>query len=168
MHIIIDGYNMIRQSPLLRHHERLGLEEGRNALLRFLHQWLAESRHRITVVFDGWKEGSPSLEHDRRWGIDIYYSPRGITADEVIKEMALKSGEEVIVVTSDREVAVFLERRGKTTVPSTEFESYLMERGEKNRNELEEEEETKRKNKKGPARRLSRKERLARLRLAKL
>ncbi len=34
MHIIIDGYNLIRQSDALRRYERLSLEEGRNALIR--------------------------------------------------------------------------------------------------------------------------------------
>ncbi len=34
MHIIIDGYNLIRQSDRLRKAERLALEEGRTAGLR--------------------------------------------------------------------------------------------------------------------------------------
>ena len=36
MHLIIDGYNLIRQSDVLRAHERRGLEAGRKALLHML------------------------------------------------------------------------------------------------------------------------------------
>jgi len=168
MHIIIDGYNMIRQSPHLRQHERSSLEEGRHALIRFLHGQLAGSRHHITVVFDGWKEGAPQLERDRLLGIDLLYSPRGVKADEVIKEMAARAGEEIIVVTSDREVATFVERRGGTALPSEAFESFLLERRAKRRDGEEAAEEERGKKKKGPARRLSRRERLQRQRLAKL
>lgn len=106
------------------------------------------------------------MERDRMGGIDILYSPRGIKADEVIKEMVLRAGEEIMVVTSDRDVANFVNRRGGTAVSSSEFETYLVERRRKE--PKEEEEDTRGKKKKGPARRLSRKERLYRQRLAKL
>ena len=36
MHIIVDGYNLIRQSDVLRGHERKSLEAGRKALIRSL------------------------------------------------------------------------------------------------------------------------------------
>ncbi|MFZ4438471.1 MAG: NYN domain-containing protein [Syntrophales bacterium] len=36
MHIIVDGYNLIRQSDTFRQFEKKSLEEGRNALLRSL------------------------------------------------------------------------------------------------------------------------------------
>lgn len=111
------------------------------------------------------------MERDRSGGIDIYYSPRGVKADELIKQMVARAGEEIMVVTSDREVASFVERRGGTAVPSQEFEAFLTERRRKNGksiNEGEEEEEGKGKKKKGPSRRLSRRERLYRQRLSKL
>ena len=53
MHIIVDGYNLIRQSDTFRQSERKSLEEGRNALLRSLAGYRKLRGHRITVVFDG-------------------------------------------------------------------------------------------------------------------
>ncbi|MBN1828305.1 MAG: NYN domain-containing protein, partial [Deltaproteobacteria bacterium] len=58
MHIIIDGYNFIRQSDRLRRFERISLEEGRKQLLRTVGEYRKLRGHKITVVFDGWGGGS--------------------------------------------------------------------------------------------------------------
>ena len=78
MHIIVDGYNLIRQSDALRQYERISLEEGRRALVRSLADYRKLRGHRITVVFDGWEGGSPQEERDlRRRGGDHLFPPRG-------------------------------------------------------------------------------------------
>jgi|YelNatPaOPRAMG01_1025707.scaffolds.fasta_scaffold02637_19 predicted RNA-binding protein with PIN domain len=169
MHIIIDGYNLIRQSPSLRRHELKSLEEGRRALLEFLFPYAMKRPHRITVVFDGWREGDARLTREREKGIDIIYSPKGVTADEVIKDLTAHPGEEILVVTSDRDVAQYVERRGGTAVTSQEFESLLKEHLHRpQEKDYEDEEEEQRHKKKGPAHRLSRRERLYRKRISKL
>jgi len=71
MHIYIDGYNLIRQSADLKHFERQSLEAGRHALIAWLASYRQSKDHRITVVFDGWKEGSPVEERDVSRGITI-------------------------------------------------------------------------------------------------
>jgi len=101
----------------------------------------------------------------------ILYSPRGVTADQVINAMVSREGEETIVVTSDRQVATFAERHGATAVPSDEFEALVTTRlhrevAAKTTDELNDDERGGKK--KGPARRLSRKERRYRQRVAKL
>lgn len=174
MHIIVDGYNLIRQSDTLRQAERKSLEEGRNALIRILIAYRRSRGHRITVVFDGWVGGSPEEERDLAGGIEIVYSRLGEKADEVIKRMLGKGGEETIVVTSDREIAVFAARRGKTVIASPEFagrlersaggsdaaDEYDVENGEEDRRTGLK--------RKGPSRRLSRQKRAALSRLRKL
>jgi len=126
MHIIIDGYNLIRQSDHLRSFDRRSLEEGRNALIRLLIPYRKGRPHAITVVFDAWDAGGPLEERDRQAGIDIVYSRRGKKADDVIKEMMGRGrGEEILVVTSDRDVADYVVRRGATAVSSPEFEEVL-------------------------------------------
>ena len=72
MHLIIDGYNLIRQSDVLRSHERQGLEAGRKALIRMLAGYRRVMGHRITVVFDGWLGGPPQEERDREAGIEHF------------------------------------------------------------------------------------------------
>jgi predicted RNA-binding protein with PIN domain len=125
MHIIIDGYNLIRQSDVLRLHERQGLEAGRKALVHLLAGYRRDRGHRITVVFDGWLGGPHQEERDREAGIDIIYSRRGEKADEVIKRLARQHADETLVVTSDRPVMDAAIRAGVTAVPSREFEARI-------------------------------------------
>ena len=125
MHILIDGYNLIRQSPNLRRFERQSLEAGRKALIEWLSLYRRRKRHRITVVFDGWAGGSPLQERDSVSGIGLIYSPLGVKADEIIKEISAATDEEILVVSSDREITSFAERHGKTALPSQEFETYI-------------------------------------------
>ncbi len=123
MHIIVDGYNLIRQSDVLRLHERQSLEAGRKALVHLLAGYRKTRGHRITVVFDGWLSGPPQEERDREAGIDIIYSRRGEKADEVIKRLARQRTDETIIVTSDRPVMDAAIRAGATAIPSREFEA---------------------------------------------
>ena len=126
MHIVIDGYNLIRQSDHLRPFDKRSLEAGRNALLQLLAPYRKGKQHAITVVFDAWDGGGPLEERDTHAGISIVYSRRGKTADEVIKEMVgRRGGEELLVVTSDRDVADHAVHRGATAISSPEFEKVI-------------------------------------------
>jgi uncharacterized protein len=177
MHLIVDGYNLIRQSDTLRGYERISLEAGRQALVRSLSGYRKLRGHRITVVFDGWVGGSPQEERDRAGGLDIIYSRLGEKADEVIKRILAKGSEEIMVVTSDREIVNFAARRGKTSIASTAFASLLdgVAAGpasggppEKEEEEEEDEDHHAAAKKKGPARRLSKQKRAALARIRKL
>lgn len=175
MRIIIDGYNMIRQSADLVRYERSSLEEGRKALIKLLHSYRATRPHRITVVFDGWAGGGPVEERDIQMGIEVVYSPIGKKADEIIKRLVTKSGEEVLVVTSDREISTYVFRQGKSAVSSREFEEIIRKRISArspiyySETQGDSEDEGIRKiKKKGPSHRLSKKERELKRLLSKL
>jgi predicted RNA-binding protein with PIN domain len=176
MHIIIDGYNLIRQSDTLRRFEKTSLEEGRKALIRFILPYRQAKNHRITVVFDGWKTGSSMEVRDREGGMNVIYSRRGEKADDVIKKIAESSGEEILVVTSDRDIASFVERRGGTAVPSRDFEAIVGMKSRETRATSgiaedkvdDDDSEPPGNRKKGPAKRLSRRERDYRKRIQKL
>jgi predicted RNA-binding protein with PIN domain len=178
MHIIIDGYNLIRQSDTLRRYERVSLEEGRKALIQSMSLYKRLKGHKVTIVFDGWEGGAAEEERDRISGITIIYSRKGVKADDVIKRMIQKKEEETLVVTSDRSIADFVNHRGGTAISSPEFEelinrvktgipesrSHMEERYEK-----DEDDNTKAGiKKKGPSRRLSRKDKTAMARIRKL
>ena len=162
MHIIIDGYNLIRQSDFLRRHEKQSLEAGRRALILNLSEYKRKKGHNITVVFDGWESGSAQEERDRQGNINIIYSRRGEKADEVIKRVAEKSPEETIVVSSDREIVSYVNRRGKTALSSIEFETLMCQAIEESSNsnftarEEADDEADHHSPKKGPAKRLPR------------
>lgn len=176
MHIIIDGYNLIRQSDSLKRFEKVSLEEGRNELIRRMVKYRRLKGHRITLVFDGWIGGSPHEERTREGGVAIIYSRLGEKADEVIKRIARKrGGEELVVVTSDGGVAAAISRTSGVTISSPEFEekvrfeeeeAILAEKGMSEDTGDDAPVVTTRK--KGPARRMSKRERQRRKRFDKL
>jgi hypothetical protein len=171
----VDGYNLIRQSDTFRQSERKSLEEGRNALIRSLAGYRKLRGHRITVVFDGWVGGSPIEERDRAGGVEIIYSRLGEKADEVIKRLLAKGDEEILVVTSDREIATFATRRGRTAIASAEFDA-LLERSAVGSSpadvpgatEGDDDDDRTGMKRKGPSRRLSKQKRTALARFKKL
>ncbi len=161
MHIIIDGYNLIRRSRELARVDSRDLEAGRMALIKLLAAYKKVKGHRITVVFDG--AGGPvgASRRDRQRGIDIRFSGPGQTADSLIKAMVKHKGERLLVVSSDREVAGFAEGAGAESLESETFEQRLVLVEMMGVNgEPEEEPEVQRRlntRKKGPSRRLSKK-----------
>ena len=180
MHIVIDGYNFIQQSASLRSFNRHSLEEGRQALFHFLLPYRKSRNHNITIVFDAWDGDSPFEERDLRHGMEIIYSRRGRKADDVIKELVKnKGGKEILVVTSDREVAHYAICRNAATVSSQGFEqtvSRILSTEQTTARSLpdhEKENETddnhhRRNDKKGPSHKLSRRKRCSRNSMKKI
>lgn len=172
MHIIIDGYNLIRQSDSLKRFEGISLESGRNELIRRISLYKKSRGHRITIVFDGWASGPLMEERDREGGIDIIYSRRGEKADEVIKRMVKKGEEEIVVVTSDRSIADSISRNGGVAISSPEFEAKMEGRSLYDYPTSDSEDQHSRMfmgtQKKGPSRKISKKQRAVLKRTRKL
>lgn len=173
MHIFIDGYNLIRQSIRLRRFERQSLEAGRNALIAWLVLYRARKNHDITVVFDGWVNGPALEERDYSSGIHIIYSSRGVKADDVLKRIIASTDEEILVVSSDREIASYATRKGKAALASPEFEAIVDRQlagavQDKFTDEQDDGESGRLAGKKGPSRKLSRAKRQAQSKIRKL
>ena len=170
VHIIIDGYNLIRQSAELSRLDRRDLQEGREALLDLLAAYKKIKRHQITVVFDGTDDYSLYRQRDQSKGIRVIFSHQGETADAVIKRMAAQAREGALVVSSDQEVSGFAAAQKAATISSPDFMNKLSmavwfdEKGIHPDGEMTGWKPTTRK--KGPGRRLSKKERRKR-RMAK-
>jgi hypothetical protein len=81
-------------------------------------------------------------------------------ADEVIKRLVKGEGSGAIVITSDRDVSRFAERMEIAAIPSEQFREKL-ERGPSDKCEENPEEEENGIKKKGPSRRLSKREKRA-------
>ena len=103
--LIVDGYNVIRQTPPYSVIADNDLDAARMALISdvaaFAHgEWTA------TVVFDGHaNERSDGASH-RVAGITVIFSRFGMDADALIEGLARESrvrGDETVVVTSDAE-----------------------------------------------------------------
>ena len=171
IHIIIDGYNLIRQSKSLGALDRQDLQLGREALLDMLSAYKRIKRHTITVVFDGTKAPPFSQHKDQIKGIKVKFSRRGEFADAVIKRMAAKLREKALVVSSDLDVIHFSASKGSATIDSPGFEEKMAMAVYMDTKGMESEETvgwvptTK---KKGPGRRLSKKKRRSRVKIKKL
>ncbi len=81
IHIIIDGYNLIRQSDSLYTLDRRDIQLGRKSLLDTLAAYKRIKRHKITVVFDGANAPYFSQRKDQMKGIEIKFSRGGESAD---------------------------------------------------------------------------------------
>jgi uncharacterized protein len=125
LHIIIDGYNLIRQSPSLSALDRQDLARGREALIARLAAYRRLKPHRITVVFDGTQAPGLSPARDRLQGIGIIFSRAGETADTLIVRMTRQERESAMVVSSDQTVARMSEANGAAVIGSPEFESRM-------------------------------------------
>ena len=88
IHIVIDGYNLIRQSSRFSELDRRDLQSGRDALVEALAAYKKIKAYRITVVFDGTAAYTGMPRRDVHRGITLRYSSHGETADSVIKRMA--------------------------------------------------------------------------------
>lgn len=125
VHIIVDGYNVIRQSPVMGPLDRQDLQLGREALVDKLAAYKRLKGHTITVVFDGSGEAVLFDNRDREKGIRIRFSRQNETADAVIKRMAAREKQKALVVSSDREVAEFSAAQGAVTISAVEFEDKM-------------------------------------------
>ena len=173
LELIIDGYNLIRQSDSLSILDAQNLEQGREALLKRLAAYKKVRGHPITVVFDGWGGFEPVSTRTRHKGIEVVYTGKGETADEWIQRR-VGGVQYGAVVTSDREIQHYAERAGLSAISSNEFERKMeaalalgregvaMDKG------AWDEEEPLEVPKKGSARQLSKKEKRKRAILAKL
>lgn len=117
-HIIIDGYNLTGTA-----HDNL--DTVRNDLIRRLQHYSTIKDHDITLVFDGWKNGQPNETRTMLANITVIYTRLGDTADTVIKKMISSSSTPWIVISSDREIYDYAERKDHTAVSSGEFEHKL-------------------------------------------
>jgi hypothetical protein len=171
IHIIIDGYNLIRQSPELAGMDRQDLQLGREALVDMLAAYKKLKPHKITVVFDGADEPSFYGSRDRVKGIAIRFSQGKESADDVIRRMARRETAKALVVSSDREIMTAAESAGATVLDSAAFEEkmavarYLSIKGGEESVSSGWVPTTR---KKGPSRRLPKRKRRARVRIEKL
>jgi predicted RNA-binding protein with PIN domain len=125
IHIIIDGYNLIRQSNSLSILDMQDIQLGREALVDMLAAYKKIKSHRITVVFDGTTAPLSSQQRDRHKGISIIFSHKGESADTVIKKMARREMQRALVVSSDQDIVQSAAASGAATVSANDFENKL-------------------------------------------
>lgn len=114
--ILIDGYNVIRNTPGLLAAERVSLAAGREALLGQIRARYLHTPHTVIVVFDGDGdvESAAAFPGFRRGR--VVYSCRGETADSVIERLAASEAarsSDVVVVSNDGQVRQAADQGGQ-------------------------------------------------------
>ncbi|MFJ7188641.1 NYN domain-containing protein [Streptomyces bacillaris] len=113
-HLIVDGYNVTKTG-----YPQMPLEKQRLRLLGGLSMLAAQSGAEVTCVFDGAELAAPVLLAPPR-GVRVLFSKAGVTADELIRQLARAEppGRPVVVVSTDREVADGVAKAGARPVAS--------------------------------------------------
>ncbi|CAM5544313.1 NYN domain-containing protein [Streptomyces griseus] len=113
-HLIVDGYNVTKTG-----YPQMPLEKQRLRLLGGLSVLAAQTGAEMTCVFDGAELAAPVLLAPPR-GVRVLFSKPGVTADEVIRQLARAEppGRPVVVVSTDREVADGVAKAGARPVAS--------------------------------------------------
>jgi predicted RNA-binding protein with PIN domain len=169
MHLIIDGYNLLHVGRSMTPLNPIQLQWERERLIDQLSAYKKIKQWEITAVFDGWQGGWSTEKRERVKGIELIYSKLGEKADEVIKRLVQEKRSGVTVITSDRDVSRFAERIAVPVIPSDQFKEKMERVAFKVEKEREQDEEGEgRTKKKGPSRRLSKRERRRREALRKL
>jgi predicted RNA-binding protein with PIN domain len=169
--LIIDGYNFLLRSSHFGPLARRDLEAGREALILELARYREQKGNPLVLVFDGDALIPPWGGGGWQSGVQVVFSPKGEKADDWIIKMVRKRGGKALVVTSDRELALTCQKEGATIIASHEFEGRLRLSARPQFTDKMEDSPgpphggTR---KKGPSRRLSRKERQRQARLGSL
>lgn len=174
--LVIDGYNYICAALGLSGSHPGGMDPTveRDALIEKLVAYKKLKSAKITVVFDGTRSDNLYRSRGTERGIEVAFSRSGEEADTVIKEIAREQGSGLTVVTSDRELGSYCAQHGAVIVSSSEFYDRLAQALYADMKGVEEEDDDMQTpsgpggKRKGPARKLSRKEREKRKKLKKL
>ena len=101
--LLVDGYNVIRQTPPYRELAESDLESARAALVSDVAAY-SDRSFEATVVFDGHLNPSSDGTPHQVSGITVVFSRYGVDADSVIESLARAArerGDDIVVVTSD-------------------------------------------------------------------
>lgn len=110
--LIVDGYNVSKRAW-----PSSSLEAQRNRLAGALAALVARTGAETTLVFDAAEtDHRPPVVAPR--GVRVLYSPRGVIADDVVRELVAvePAGRVVVVVTADRAVATDVAADGARVV----------------------------------------------------
>ena len=121
--IIVDGYNVIFAWDDLAETAKHDLEAARRGLLDALSSYAGFKKHRIVVVFDGWKQKGNPGEKSVFHNIQVVYTKEGQTGDAYIESLVAQIGRNytVRVATSDALVQISSLRSGVLRMSAREL-----------------------------------------------
>lgn len=127
--LIVDGYNVIRNNERYRtmgvdYESESTWNKARETLINDAALMAQGTYEHCTVVFDGAGNTRSKGKPTRVCGIDVIFSPAGVSADTVIERLAhdaREAGKEVMVVSSDFTIQSTVFGGGVTRMSSPGF-----------------------------------------------
>jgi len=106
-HYLVDGYNVLHSSSVLRPLALRDFEAARESLIEKLVRFCSAANRAVTVVFDGRNaDGTRRAQGETRSvpGLVIQYAPSQLSADTMIERIVYTTRQRLdcVVVSSDR------------------------------------------------------------------
>lgn len=122
--IIVDGYNIIFAWESLANQAKSDLDAARRQLCDALSSYAGFTKHRLVVVFDGYKQKGSTGEKSQFHNIQVVFTREGQTADRYIEELAAEIGNNyaVRVASSDGLVQLSSFRSGVLRMSARELQ----------------------------------------------
>ena len=121
--IIVDGYNVIFAWEDLAETAKHDLDAARRQLMDALSSFAGFKKHRIILVFDGYKQKGNLGEKSQFHNIQVVYTKEGETGDQYIEALASQIGNNysVRVATSDSLIQISSLRSGVLRMSAREL-----------------------------------------------
>jgi uncharacterized protein len=101
--ILVDGYSLLHNWPQLAPGKARHSAAARQELIHVLTQYQDAAKTPVTIIFDGAGAPPGTPKNESKPAIEVLYSPKGKTADDLIERAAyrLSAYGPVLVVTDD-------------------------------------------------------------------
>ncbi|MFZ5640026.1 MAG: NYN domain-containing protein [Bacillota bacterium] len=121
--LLVDGYNILHAWPHLAKLMDKDLEHARTKLIEQLSNYGALTGTKIIIVFDAHLVKGGQGSSEETGGVEIIYTPEGVTADMAIEKLAarLAAGRRVTVATSDWTQQRMVFAKGAVRMPAREL-----------------------------------------------
>ena len=123
--ILVDGYNVIKNTAEFHTLEQRSLSAAREALVYKLSAKYRHTPHQVIVVFDA---EQPYEKEELVQRVRLIYTAQGVTADTVIAQLtneATRRGQTVVAVSNDWEVRSNVTKAGGHIASSTQLNDQL-------------------------------------------
>lgn len=125
--LIVDGYNILNAWPELAKLSQTSLEHSRDKLIEILANWRGFCGNQVILVFDAHQVRGGVQVTEEIDGIQVIYTPEGMTADQMIERLVQKlpEGLAVYVATSDYVEQRLIFGKGAYRLPARELQKLI-------------------------------------------
>jgi predicted RNA-binding protein with PIN domain len=128
--LLVDGYNVVHAWPELKALLGHSLEEARERLIDRLAVYSQVTGVDVTVVFDAHRTAAMATAEERRNGLRVVFTRKGLSADHAIERLAYEisgQGGALVVATNDRFQRDLVAGMGAGVISAEELQRRVVE-----------------------------------------